>query len=739
MTDLTDRLAATLSDRYTIERELGAGGMATVYLARDRKHGRQVALKVLRPEFAAAIGGERFLKEIRVTAQLDHPHILTLIDSGEAGGLLYYVLPYVRGDSLRQRLTRQPQLPIDVALRITRDVARALEFAHREGIVHRDVKPENIMLQADEAMLMDFGIALAVDDAAMSRLTGTGVWLGTPAYMSPEQSLGERDLDPQSDQYSLATVLYEMLAGECPYTAPNGQALIAKRLVDPVPSVRRIRATVPTAVDRALLRALATAPADRFDSISAFAEALVATDEPRAAPGAIAVLPFISLSAEPDNEYFADGITEDVIAHLSKVRALSVISRASVMPFKKRQAGLREIAAQLHATAVLDGSVRRAGERVRIVAQLIDPMTDRNLWTDTYDRQLTDIFAIQTDVALRIAHTLEARLSHDEEHRIGKAPTADIQAYNLNLQGRQLFSRYTQDGMLRSISYFEQAIDRDPRYAPAHVGIALAWTELGESGFAVPEDAYRKAKATAHRAIELDDDLGDAHCALAYVRVLADFDWAGAEREFRRALELNPGSADTHDLYGRMCAAQQRYDEAEALTRRAQELDPLTHRTDLGNVLLRAGRNEEALQAMLHAIDFDPGYDRAHATLGWAYFKSGNVAEGIAQLRHALDLSPGNSQWLAQLGEAYGLSGATDEARKVLAQLEDRARTGYVSPYHIAFVHIGLGDHDRAIDILERAIDARAGAAYGISGSFLVAPLRSHPRFSALLRKLKLD
>jgi serine/threonine protein kinase/Tfp pilus assembly protein PilF len=737
--DAVSRLRVALAGRYTIDRELGRGGMATVYLADDVKHRRQVAIKVLQPELAALLGPDRFLREVEIAARLNHPHILALYDSGEAEGFLFYVMPYITGESLRRKLERERQLSVEEALAVTRQVASALSHAHAHNVIHRDVKPENILLHEGEAMVADFGIALAVSAAVGERITETGLALGTPEYMSPEQALGERTVDARSDVYSLGCVLYEMLAGEPPYTGATAQALVAKRLVDPVPAVRRLRVAVPPGVEQALMRALAKAPADRFASVGAFVEALAAPAPPaRLRTPSVAVLPFLNLSADPENEFFADGITEDVIAHLSKIRALRVISRTSVLAFKQRDQSLKEIAARLEATTLLEGSVRRAGDRVRIVAQLIDAETDRHLWAETYDRQLTDIFAIQTDVALQIAAALEAELSADERTRIRKEPTHDLQAYRLYLQGRHCFVRYTPAGMQQAIEYFGRAIAQDPDYALAHASVAMAYAELGEAGALSPDVAYREARAAAAQALRLDPGLGEAHSVAAYLKTLWDFDWTGAEREFQRALELSPSSADTYDLYGRMCSGLGRYDEAIALERRAQELDPLAHRLDVATTQLRAGRYDEAARGAARALEIDPVHDRALATLGWAYLKMGKTDEGLVALERAVAVALGNTQWLAQLGQAYALAGRADRARDVLRQLEDRARTSYVTPYHLAFVYTGLGEHERALDLLERAFAERTGAVYGIKASFLFAPLRAHPRFQALLKKINL-
>ncbi len=736
MADSVARLRAALADRYAIERELGRGGMATVYLASDLKHRRTVAIKVLRPEIASLLGPDRFVREVEIAARLNHPHILALHDSGDADGFLFYVMPYVAGESLRHRLDREKQLSLDEALAITRQVASALAHAHARNVIHRDVKPENILLHEGEAMVTDFGIALAVSAAADDRLTQTGIAVGTPAYMSPEQAASERALDARSDVYSLGCVLYEMLAGEPPYTGSTAQVLIAKRLVDPVPAVRRLRAAVPVGVEQALTKALAKVPADRWASALAFAEALTAP----ARPGlpSVAVLPFLNLSSDPENEYFADGITEDVIAHLSKIRALKVISRTSVMAFKQRDQSLKEIGARLEAAALLEGSVRRVGDRVRIVAQLIDAETDRHLWAETYDRRLTDVFAIQTDVALHIASALQAELSPDEKSRLHKEPTSDLQAYQLYLQGRHCYLRYTEEGTRKGLEYFERAIAQDPEYALAHAALAMVYTELGEVGALRPDEAYTRAKAASARALALDSGLGEAHCMLAFIKAVCDFDWAGAEAEFKRALELTPNSADTYDLYGRMCLALERNGEALAMEQRAQELDPLAHRADVARALLRAGRNDEALEAATRAIELDPHYARGHATLGWAYLKKGIVERGVAELETAVSLSPGDTLWLAQLGEAYGIVGNVAGARDVLRQLEELSRRRFVSPYHMALVYTGLGEQETAIDWLERAYEGRSGPVYSIKGSFLFTSLHGHPRFTALLKKMNL-
>ncbi|HET6795661.1 MAG TPA: protein kinase [Gemmatimonadales bacterium] len=750
-----DRLGAALAGRYTIERELGRGGMSTVYLADDLKHHRKVAIKVLRPELGALLGHERFTREIRMAASLSHPHILALYDSGAAGQLgsgeelLWFSMPYVRGESLRHKLSREKQLPVDEAIRITRQIASALDYAHGHGLIHRDIKPENVLLYEGEAMVTDFGIALAGNYSGEAgtrgrgeaeRLTGTGMTLGTPEYMSPEQAAGERTLDARSDIYSLGCVLYELLAGEPPHSGGSAIAVLARRFTETPPRVRRQRPEVTAVVEQAITRALAVDPADRFPSAIAFADALTATNNGEPRPPSVAVLPFANFSADPENEFFADGITEDVIAHLSKIRSLKVISRTSVMPFKKREQSLKEIGAKLDASTLLEGSVRRAGSRVRIVAQLIDAESDRHLWAETYDRELTDIFAIQTDVALQIADALQAKLSPEEKRRIKKQPTDDVQAYQLYLMGRHCMVRWTQEGLDQALDYFDQAVKRDPEYALAYATMAYAYADMatGVAGSLPPAEAYKKAKAAVARALELDPGLAEAHAVSGYLKYISDYDWVAAEQQLKTSIELNPNSGEAYDFYGLLLAALERYEEAVAMQRRAYEVDPLAHRMDIATTFIRAGRYDEAEAACKRVLAVDPHFALAHVTLGWAYLLKGMDDQGIGELERAVSLSPESTIYLGQLGQAYARVGRTDDARKVLGRLEEMSTRRYVSPYHFAYIYEGLGEQDTAMDFLERAFEERAGGIFGIKGSFLFRSLRGHPRFQAMLRKMNL-
>ena len=547
--------------------------------------------------------------------------------------------------------------------------------------------------------------------------------------------------EQSGDAHGLVDTCRRLVAAE-PYSAEH-----ARRLMRALDAAGDRAAALQHAAEHAR-RLRLDLELDPDPDVAALAEEL-RTAPPRRTPGpadaarpplpSVAVLPFLNLGADPEHEYFADGITEDVIAHLSKIRALKVISRNSVMSFKARQSSMKEIGLALGAATVLDGTIRHAGDCVRIVATLVDVEADRQLWAETYDRQVTDIFAIQTDVALRIAASLRAELTPDEQGRVRSEATKDLQAYRLFLQGRRFFLQYTTEGLERSVGYFERAVARDPAFAQAFTLLAMAYIELAEQGLTAPSAVYGPAAEAVAKALELDPELGDAHATAGYLKMVARFDWAGGEAGMKRALELSPGSAYVHDLYARTLWAVERYDEALPLARRAQELDPLAHRNDLTTMLLRAGRYDQALLRAEDAVEVDPRGSRAHATLGWAYFFNGRREEGLAELESAVELSSRTSLWLGQLGQAYAMAGEAPKARAILRELEERARETFVSPYHLAYVYTGLGEADRAMDLLERAVADRTGATYSIKGSFLFAPLRGLPRFRALMRTMNLD
>ncbi len=439
--------------------------MATVYLAQDLKHERHVAAKVLRPELAAALGTVRFLREIKITAGLSHPHILPLLDSGEADGFLYYVMPYVEGESLRARLTREKQLPVEDTLEITRAVADALCHAHSLGIIHRDIKPENILFEAGHAVVSDFGIARAVSAAGGETLTETGLAVGTPSYMSPEQTAGDGEIDGRSDLYALACVVYEMLAGAPPFTGPTPQAVMARHAVDPVPPLRTVRSMVPESVESAITRALAKVPADRYRTTRLFTEALVSAPP---AEKSIAVIPFVNMSADQENEYFSDGLSEDLMNALTHIKGFRVAARTSAFSFKGVQVDARAIGQKLNVKTVLEDSVRKAGNRLRVTAELVNAEDGYHVWSEQYDRVMADVFTIQDEITGAIVDALKIELLADEKTAVTKRHTENVDAYHLYLRGRYYWNRGNTEAFGKAIDQFQTAIRIDPTYARAY-------------------------------------------------------------------------------------------------------------------------------------------------------------------------------------------------------------------------------------------------------------------------------
>ena len=648
--------------------------MATVYLAHDLKHDRQVALKVLKPELTAALGAERFLKEIRVTANLQHPHILPLYDSGEANGALFYVMPLVQGESLRERMTREKLLPVDEAIRLVRQVAGALDFAHRQGIVHRDIKPENILLHDGEALLADFGIALALTEAAGGRLTGTGIAIGTLQYMSPEQATSERDLDARSDIYALGAVMYEMLAGEPPVTGPTQRAMLAKLMTERPTPLRVVRDVVPPSLERAVMRSLEKAPTDRFASAREFADALTAPEAAavtaEAPPGrtrrlvkalvgvgllgalalswfgtrpwplfdfgrpgapnvirSIAVLPLDNYSGDPSQEYFAEGMTDELTAALATISELRVTSRGSAMQFQgKNRPATPEIAKALNVDAIVEGSVTRSGDKVRITAQLIDARADKHLWAKSFERHSNDVLSLQAELALAIASEINVRLTPGEQTRLAAARSVNPEGHDAYLRGRFFFNRPSDENLQKAITEFEEAVRLNPDFAPAWSGLSDAYLWAGyNEGFLTATAAKPKARAAAERAVAIDPNSAEAHTSVAVFKLFYEYDWEGMERAFRKAISLNPNYAFAHDQFALGLAFIGRVEESIAESRRAEELDPLNPQVLVdANMAFMIKRDFEGAKALARrAAELDPSYFFPVMIQGWGRWGRG--------------------------------------------------------------------------------------------------------------------
>ncbi len=739
-------LSSALAERYSVERELGHGGSATVYLAEERKHGRRVAIKVLHAEQAASLGAERFLREIAIVAGLSHPHIVPLIDSGDTGGLLYYVSPFVPGGSLRDRLAQEGRLPVADVIRIAHDVASALDYAHRAGFVHRDVKPENILFTDGQAMLADFGVARAYvrEGSDTAVVTEAGMTLGTPAYMSPEQAAGDRDVGSPSDVYSLACVVYEMLAGEPPLHGDSIRATLAKHVTVVPRPIRALRPEVPPGLERALARGLAKAPEERFPRATDFADALLAGGAPasRAAvtSRSIAVLPFINASPDPENEYLSDGITDELIDRLAKVEGLRVASRTSVFALKGKPQDVRAIGALLGASEVLEGTVRKSGDRLRITAQLTSASDGRLIWSQRFDRTLRDVFDIQDEIARTIVDTLRTTTFAELAPPLARRYTESVVAYGLYLRGRYSWNKRTQEGVAEAIDFFTQAIAEDADYALAYTGLADAYALHVDYRSVPVDEGFALAKMYARRALELDDSLAEAHASLAWSLFLYDWDSEGAERHFRSSIERNPRYASAHQWYAFLLASRGQIEEALVEGHMAQELDPssVSVRRSLAWIYFYARHFEQARHHITRAIEANPMAEESYRVLGITLALEGRLEESERVLREAVGMHGAGSYTEATLGYALARAGKTGEAEELLHALERRREESYVSPVALATLLIGLGRHDAALDWAERAYEERRGWLVYFAVNPLLDPLRGHPRFQALLRRMGL-
>jgi TolB-like protein/Flp pilus assembly protein TadD len=632
-------------------------------------------------------------------------------------------MPYVEGESLRQRLEREGRLPSEDALQLGRAIAAALDYAHRHGVVHRDIKPENVMLHEGDAMVTDFGIAKAVTAAAASTLTQTGATVGTPAYMSPEQAAGAAELDGRSDVYSLGCVVYEMLAGRTPFTGPTAQAIIAQCFTNPPPPLRGVRDDLPDWAEQAVMKALAKEASDRFATAAQFSQSLKApgastppglTTAAPAAPAAtttksIAVLPFVNMSADPENEYFTDGIAEEIINALSKIQALQVASRTSAFAFKGKNEDISEIGRKLRVTTVLEGSVRKAGNKLRVTAQLVNVANGYHLWSERYDRQLEDVFAIQDEIAENIVRALRVVLSEDEKRAIEKVPTANVEAYEYYLRGRQFFHQWRRRGVEYARRMFERAIEIDPNYALAYAGIADCCSFI-YTYWDASAAHLEQADTASRKALELDPELAETHTsrglALAFAKRYEE-----AEQEFETAIRLNPKLFEAHYFYGRarfqqgkLAEAAQSFEEAsrvrpddyQAVHFLAQTYEGLGRQADAE----AAGRRD--LQLIEHHVELNPDDSRALNLGSTSLAKSGQRERGLEWAKRALAIDPEDSGMLYNTACFYAVQGETDEA----------------------------------INCLEKAIQYGFGLRGWLENDPDFSSVRGDPRFQAILKKL---
>jgi serine/threonine-protein kinase len=789
MNEVPDSPSTALAGRYAIERELGAGGMATVYLAHDLKHDRKVALKVLRPELAAALGAERFLREITTTANLRHPHILPLYDSGRTGGgaehapaapadFLYYVMPYVEGESLRDRLRREKQLPMDDALAIAREVADALSYAHSRGVIHRDIKPENILLDSGHAVVADFGIARAVDAAGGRQLTETGLAIGTPTYMSPEQAAGERDIDGRSDLYALGCVLYEMLAGQPPFTGPTVESVVHQHLTADAPPITQLRPAVPAEVAGVLQRALAKNPADRFNPVAQFGDALrrpgFATAPPSAASATaratrlpvaltvvvvviiagwlstralrtgdagagtierIAVLPLDNATGDSTQAFFADGMTRELIGVLTDA-GVRVLGHRAVAAYRNSTLSAAEIAEALGVDAIVTGAVLQAGDVVQVAAELTDPATGENLWSRTFSRPAPDVVTLQHEVALEIARGIRARLTPDQERALGTAQPVNPKAYAQYLLGEEQANLRTPEGFRRSVEYLTRSIALDSTFAPAWATLAITNAVAIFFQTTSPDSARAVIEQASARALALDDQLGDPLIARGMMHFLLDWDFATAAEEFRLGMARHPTTL-AQAVYSWFPWETGQFDEAIAVASRLIDLEPTTAQwhSDVGWDYWSSGDRAAARRSALRAIALDSAFYEPYHMLAWIEAEAGNIVAARQAADRAAAVAGGDF-WLLQTLDAYikVRAGDTAGARDVLRAMDRDPRLA-----QRALLLHAIGDPDSMYVLFERAIDARDPDAIWILNSAPpLRPLRHEPRYQALLERMGL-
>ncbi len=754
-------IGTTLSHYHVLER-IGVGGMGVVYRARDERLERDVAIKVLpHGTLASDAARRRFRREALAISRLTHPGIATIHDFDTEAGTDFLVLEYLPGEPLDARLARGP-LGEPEAIDLATQVADALEASHEMGVIHLDLKPGNIHVSPrGRVKVLDFGLARILQReggwVTTSMASDSAALAGTLPYMSPEQIAGG-DPDPRTDLYALGVVLYEMVTGRRPFEQPQPAALMYAIVNTPPPSPRSLAGVSP-ALEALIVRALDKSPDGRFGSAREMCEALrtaggayaagtnaaavpvgVAVAPPASGIRSLAVLPLRDLSGDPAQEYFADGITEALITALARLSSLRVISSTTVMQYKHARKPLPEIARTLGVEAVVEGSVLRSGDRVRITAQLIDAANDRHLWAQSYERDVVDVLALQSEVVQAIAGEVRAQLTPQERERLVAGRSVDPKAFEAYLRGRYFWNQRGTADVRKAVEHFNAAIAADPTFALAYSGLADCYNILGDQHVLSPAEAGPLARAATRRALEFEPELAEAHTSLGFNRMFYEWDWAGAEQAYRHALRLNPGYATAHQWYAEYLAQLGHFDAAIVEAREAQALDPLAFvmGTTVGDVLYFSRRYDEAIAALRAIVDTEPAFLHALNDLGRAYAEVGRFEDACACFDDAGRRGGGDPRSSAGMGRALAQAGRTDEARAVLAALRERGRERYVSSLSVATIHAALGDVDEALGWIERGVEQRDSSLVWIKVHPRVDPLRGDPRFTAALERMGL-
>ena len=780
-------MIGTRLSRYRIVEQIGAGGMGVVYRARDERLGRDIALKVL-PTGALVdeVARKRFRKEALTLSQLNHPAIATIHDFDSVDGIEFLVMELIAGTSLDERLDAGP-LPPREAISIGYQIAQGLVAAHQNGVIHRDLKPSNLRLTSDgRVKILDFGVAQLIQHgdwgATLSTTSAPGG--GTVPYMAPEQ-LRDDVVDPRTDVYSAGAVLYEMVTGQRPFPETHGPRLIDAILNKQPPPPREINKDISASLERVILRAMDKNPAQRYQTArelqidldrlrtpsQAGARPEIAAAQPASGIGwksgavllgmaaiaaivgmdlagvrtrwtrpagppqisSVAVLPLENLSGDATQDYFADGVTDALVNELTRIRALRVISRWSVMRYKGTSKTLQEIAKELNVDGIVIGSVQRSQSRVLVRVQLNHPATDTNLWANRYDSELSDVLSMQNELVGQIAAEMHVQLTAQEQARLTQRQRVNPEALDAYLQGRFHWNKRSEEGYQTALRHFQAAIAKDPNYAPAYAGLADAYNLLGGGRYMSPAKARPLAMAAARKALELDDTLAEAHTALASL-LYDDADMPGAEKSFKRALELNPGYATLHHWYAWHLSAVGKHDEAIRHIQIAMEREPfsLIIRSNAGFFQYLAGRYDKAIEQCRAALSLDPTFGAPRECLAQAYLEVGRFDEAIEELRRTPDVDQ------AELGYALAVAGRKDEARTLLRDLQKRAATSYVPPYDVAVIYTGLDERDAAFEWLERARQEKDSRLVTIKVHPRFKKLRPDPRYQQLLRRMGL-